>query len=122
MSGPGYFYEPTILTDVDDRVEIVAEEQFGPALLVMGFRDIDEAVERANATQYGLGASVWGADSERAATVAAQLDAGMAWINTHTAVAPHLPFPGIKWSVVGIEGGPWGLESYSEMRLIYQAR
>lgn len=122
MSGPGYFYEPTILTDVDDRVKIVAEEQFGPALPIMGFRDIDEAVERANATQYGLGASVWGADSERAATVAAQLDAGMAWINTHTAVAPHLPFPGIKWSAVGIEGGPWGLESYSEMRLIYQAR
>ena len=67
MEGPGYFFEPTILTDISDGTRIVDEEQFGPALPVIPYRNVDEVVERANATHFGLSGSVWGTDADRAA-------------------------------------------------------
>lgn len=118
---PGYFFAPTILTDLPERCRIVDEEQFGPALPVIGYRTVEEAVERANAGKYGLGSSVWGTDIERATDVAEQLDAGMTWINTHTAVDPAFPFAGHKWSGVGVEGGRWGLDGFTEVKLQYRA-
>ncbi|WP_433323708.1 aldehyde dehydrogenase family protein [Spirillospora sp. CA-294931] len=122
IDGPGYFYEPTILADVADGARIVDEEQFGPALPVIRYRDLDEAVARANGTHFGLSGSVWGADADRASEVAARLDCGTAWVNTHLALAPHQPFGGSKWSGIGVENGPWGLYGFTELQVIHRSK
>jgi len=122
VDGPGYFFEPTILADLSDGTRIVDEEQFGPALPVVKYRDLDEAIARANGTHFGLSGSVWGADADRAADVAARLECGTAWVNTHLALAPHQPFGGFKWSGVGVENGPWGLYGFTEIQVIHRAK
>jgi acyl-CoA reductase-like NAD-dependent aldehyde dehydrogenase len=122
MDGPGYFFEPTILAGLSDGTRIVDEEQFGPALPVVSYRDLGDAVERANATNFGLSGSVWSADSDRAAAVAAQLECGTAWVNTHLALAPHQPFGGFKWSGIGMENGPWGLAEFSEFQVVHRSK
>ncbi len=120
--GGGYFFEPTILTDISDGTRIVDEEQFGPALPVIPYRNVDEVVERANATHFGLSGSVWGTDADRAADVAGQLECGTAWINTHLALGPAQPFGGFKWSGVGVENGPWGLSEFTEIQAVHRSR
>ncbi len=122
MDRPGYFFEPTILTDIHDGIRIVDEEQFGPALPVIPYRNVDEVVERANGTHFGLSGSVWGADTDRAAEVAGRLECGTAWINTHLALGPQQPFGGFKWSGIGVENGPWGLAEFSEIQAVHRAR
>ena len=122
IDGPGYFFAPTILADVEDGTRIVDEEQFGPALPVIAYRDLDDAVERANATHFGLSGSVWGADADRAAAVAERLECGTAWVNTHLALAPHQPFGGAKWSGIGVENGPWGFFGFTEIQVVHRAR
>jgi len=119
---PGYFFEPTILADLSDGTRIVDEEQFGPALPVISYRDVDDVVERANATHFGLSGSVWGADGDRAAEVAGRLECGTAWVNTHLALAPQQPFGGFKWSGVGVENGPWGLAEFSEIQVVHRSK
>jgi acyl-CoA reductase-like NAD-dependent aldehyde dehydrogenase len=114
----GYFFPPTILTDVGDDVAIVAEEQFGPALPLLPYRSLDDALERANATHFGLGASVWSADVQRATQVAQELDAGTIWINQHIALTPKAPFGGSKWSGIGEASGRWGLESFMQKHVV----
>ena len=118
LDRPGYFFAPTILTDAGESSGIVAEEQFGPALPVIAYRDLDDAIERANATTYALGASVWATDHERGEGVARQLEAGSAWVNTHAALAPNLPFGGHKWSGVGVENGTWGYKSFTDLQVV----
>ena len=122
MDRPGYFFEPTILTDVSDGTRIVDEEQFGPALPVIAYRDIDDVVERANATHFGLSGSVWGADGDRAAAVARRLECGTAWVNTHLALSPQQPFGGFKWSGIGVENGPWGLAEFTEVQAVHRSK
>ena len=122
MERPGYFFEPTILTGLSDGTAIVDEEQFGPALPVIAYRDIDDVVERANGTHYGLSGSVWGADEDRAAEVASRLECGTAWINTHLALSPQQPFGGFKWSGIGIENGTWGLSEFTEVQAIHRSK
>ncbi len=122
MDRPGYFFEPTILTGLSDGTRIVDEEQFGPALPVVAYRDVDDVVNRANATHFGLSGSVWGADEERAAEVAAQLESGTVWINTHLALSPQQPFGGFKWSGIGVENGPWGLSEFTEVQSVYRSK
>jgi acyl-CoA reductase-like NAD-dependent aldehyde dehydrogenase len=122
MEGPGNFFAPTVLTDVEDGTRIVDEEQFGPALPVVAYRDLDDAVARANGTHFGLDASVWSADPERAAGVASRLECGTAWINTHLMQGPNQPFGGAKWSGIGVENGPWGLAGFYELQTVYRAR
>ena len=122
IEGPGYFFAPTILADVTDGVRIVDEEQFGPALPVVAYRDLDDAVARANATHFGLSGSVWGGDEERAAEVAGRLECGTAWVNVHMALAPHQPFGGFKWSGIGVENGPWGLAGFTEIQAVHRSR
>lgn len=122
MDRPGYFFEPTILAGLSDGTRIVDEEQFGPALPVIPYRDLDDAVERANATHFGLSGSVWGTDTDRAAEIAARLECGTAWVNTHLALAPQQPFGGFKWSGIGVENGPWGLAEFSEMQVVYRSK
>jgi acyl-CoA reductase-like NAD-dependent aldehyde dehydrogenase len=122
IDGPGYFFQPTILAGITDGTRIVDEEQFGPAVPVIPYRHVDEVIDRANATHFGLSGSVWGRDVERAAAVADQLECGTAWINAHIALAPHQPFGGFKWSGVGVENGPWGLAGFTEIQVRYQSK
>lgn len=117
----GYFYQPTILCEVPDEAAVVAEEQFGPALPVLPYRDIDDAIARANNSKYGLTASVWSADPERAAKVGLRIDGGQVAINSHASgLLPHLPFAGTKWSGIGVENGPWGLDEFTEMKVLHR--
>jgi acyl-CoA reductase-like NAD-dependent aldehyde dehydrogenase len=119
LDRPGYFYAPTILDQVSDGVRIVDEEQFGPVLPVLSYRDEDDAVARANRSNYGLTASIWSGDAERAHALATDIDSGQVTINSHgTGVRPHLPFGGHKWSGLGVENGPWGLYGFTEIQVV----
>jgi len=118
LGSEGYFYEPTIVSEISDGVRLVDEEQFGPALPVMPYKDVDDAVRRANSTTYGLSGSVWGSNADQAAEVAKQLECGSAWVNQHLAIAPNLPFGGAKWSGIGVENGPWGLLGFTEIQVV----
>jgi acyl-CoA reductase-like NAD-dependent aldehyde dehydrogenase len=118
----GYFFEPTIVGGISDGVRLVDEEQFGPALPVIPYKDVDDAVRRANATTYGLSGSVWSSNAERGAEVAGQLECGSAWVNQHLAIAPNLPFGGAKWSGIGVENGTWGLLGFTEIQVVNVAR
>ena len=122
VGGAGYFYQPTILTDLSDGIRIVDEEQFGPAVPLIRYRDVEDAIERANATHFGLSGSVWGADAARAAEVAGRLECGTSWVNTHLAIQPNAPFGGAKWSGIGVENGPWGLLGFTELQTVHVAK
>ncbi|WP_432825560.1 aldehyde dehydrogenase family protein [Dactylosporangium sp. CA-092794] len=122
LDRPGYFYEPTILVGVQDGTRIVDEEQFGPVLPIIPYRDLDDAIERSNATHFGLSGSVWSADADRAAAVAARLECGTAWVNTHLVLQPHQPFGGAKWSGIGVENGPWGLYGFTEIQVLHRSK
>ncbi|MBE1535962.1 aldehyde dehydrogenase family protein [Actinomadura algeriensis] len=122
IDGPGYFFQPTILADVADGARIVDEEQFGPALPVIRYSDLDEALDRANGTHFGLSGSVWSADADRAAEVAGRLECGTAWVNTHLALAPNQPFGGFKWSGLGVENGTWGLQAFTELQVVHRSK
>jgi len=122
MDRPGYFFQPTVLSNVTEGVRIVDEEQFGPALPILTYRDVNEAVDRANATMFGLSGSVWSGDPERGADVASQLECGTAWVNTHLALAPHQPFGGAKSSGLGVENGTWGLYGFTELQVLHRAK
>jgi acyl-CoA reductase-like NAD-dependent aldehyde dehydrogenase len=116
--GDGYFFDPVIVTDVDDDARIVAEEQFGPALPILPFRDIDDALARANAGHFGLSASIWTEDFERGAELASELDCGTAWVNQHLALSPLAPFGGSKWSGIGYENGQWGIDGFTQLQAV----
>ncbi|HKC51923.1 MAG TPA: aldehyde dehydrogenase family protein [Myxococcota bacterium] len=122
LSAKGYFIAPTIVSEISDGTRLVDEEQFGPALPVIPYRKIEDAIERANATHYGLSGSVWSANWEKAAEVAGQLECGSAWVNQHLAIAPNLPFGGAKWSGIGVENGPWGLLGFTEIQVVNVAK
>jgi acyl-CoA reductase-like NAD-dependent aldehyde dehydrogenase len=115
---PGFFLRPTIVTDLDDSARLVAEEQFAPALPILPFRTVEDAVERANATHFGLGASVWSSDVARASAIAEDLDAGTSWVNQHVKLELDVPFGGQKQSGVGREMGIWGLEEFCDLQVI----
>ncbi len=121
-NGPGYFYPLTIVADVTDDMLLVREEQFGPALPIIKYRTVDEAIERANALDVGLGGSVWGNDSEAAAEVAARLECGTAWVNQHGALHPLAPFGGVKHSGIGVEFNADGLKEYTTIQVVNVAR
>jgi acyl-CoA reductase-like NAD-dependent aldehyde dehydrogenase len=120
--GGGYFVEPTLVTGIAEGTRLVDEEQFGPALPILTYRDVEDALERANGTMYGLSGSVWSSDPARAAEVAGRLECGTAWVNQHMAVAPNLPFGGAKWSGIGVENGPWGLLGFTEIQTVNIAK
>lgn len=116
--GRGYFFPPTLVTDIDERSRLVQEEQFGPIVPILEFRDIDDAVRRANDTRYGLSGSVWSRDPARAAEVAARLEVGTAWVNQHRTTSAVVPFGGAKESGIGRQYSAIGLKSYMEPRVI----
>lgn len=117
-AGPGYFMMPAIISGLDDSSRLVSEEQFGPLIPVLGFETPDEAMMRANASPFGLGASVWSANIDKASEFAEQFDAGSVWINHHSALSPNYPSGGFKLSGLGVEYGIHGLEEYTQYQVI----
>ncbi|HTB64902.1 MAG TPA: aldehyde dehydrogenase family protein [Steroidobacteraceae bacterium] len=116
--GPGYFFPPTVVADIDEHSRLVQEEQFGPIVPVLKFSDEEDALRRANDTRFGLSGSVWSADPERAARLAARLEVGTAWINQHRATSATVPFGGAKESGMGRQYAALGLKGYMEPRVI----
>jgi acyl-CoA reductase-like NAD-dependent aldehyde dehydrogenase len=115
---PGYFVQPTIVRDIKEGSRLVDEEQFGPVLPVIKYSDSDDVIRRANATNYGLGASVWSSDLDRAHKVASRIEAGTVWINKHLDMAPHIPFGGAKQSGIGVEFAEEGLAEFTQLQII----
>ncbi|MBT2534646.1 aldehyde dehydrogenase family protein [Arthrobacter sp. ISL-69] len=115
---PGHFYPATLVADIDNNNPLVAEEQFGPALPIIRYSTVDEAVAMANALDVGLGASVWSPDLAAARKVAARIEAGTVWINKHGAVDPRVPFGGAKQSGYGLEFGVEGLKAVGVPQVI----
>lgn len=114
LDRPGYFVAPTIALGLGEGSRLVDGEPFGPVLPIMRFRSVEEGIARANATPYGLGASVWSDDAQRIERVVAELQAGTLWVNDHAAPDPMVPFGGIKQSGVGRESGLLGLKHFME--------
>lgn len=115
----GLFYQPTVLTNVGPEMRLAREEVFGPVLAVMPFRDEEEAIELANATEYGLAAGVWTQSVQRAHRVAHRLAAGTVWINAYRVVAPDVPFGGIGASGWGRENGVEAVREYLQTKSIW---
>jgi len=111
-----------VIRDIVEGNPVVDQEVFGPIRSLMRFDTVDEAVRRANASDYGLGASVWSADTSAAAAIAARLEAGSVWVNQHFAVAPHIPFGGVKQSGLGVEFSVHGLHEYTSLQALVIAK
>jgi acyl-CoA reductase-like NAD-dependent aldehyde dehydrogenase len=120
--GAGYFFSPTIIADLADGARLVDEEQFGPALPIVSYKKVEDAVASANATHFGLSGSVWSNDTARATEVAKELECGTAWVNQHLAILPNTPFGGAKWSGIGVENGTWGLLGFTEIQTVNVAK
>ncbi|MFG6280085.1 aldehyde dehydrogenase family protein [Microbacterium sp. 5K110] len=113
-----HFYRTTVVADIDDDAALVSEEQFGPVIPVLRYTDLDDAIARANATDQGLGASVWSSDVDDALAVAERLQAGTVWINQHGTLNPLVPFGGVKGSGYGMEFGKEGLKAVAAPKVI----
>jgi aldehyde dehydrogenase (NAD+) len=114
----GYFIEPTIFTDVTDEMTIAKEEIFGPVMSVLKFKDLDEAIKRANNTTYGLAAGIFTRDINRAFKAANQVKAGTFWVNTYNSFDTAQPFGGFKQSGIGRELGEYALQMYTEVKTV----
>ena len=115
---PGYFVPFTLIADVSDGTRVVDEEQFGPLLPIIKYSDLDDAIARANGLEVGLGGSVWASNVDRASEVAARLECGTAWVNSHGGIAPNVPFGGVKCSGIGVEFGEEGLQEYTTIQVV----
>jgi acyl-CoA reductase-like NAD-dependent aldehyde dehydrogenase len=115
----GYFYEPTVLTDVHNDMRVVREEIFGPVVAVMPFEDEAEVVGLANDTEFGLAAGVWTSNLSRAHRMAARLEAGTIWVNTYRAMSPMSPRQGFKNSGVGVEHGTETIKEYTRLKSVW---
>lgn len=117
----GFFMEPTILSDVTDDNCVAGEEIFGPVLSVMKVDNMDSVIERANGTDFGLAGSVWTTDIAKAHKTAAQISAGIFWINCHGIPDMAMPFGGYDQSGWGREGGEEGIKNYLESKSVIAA-
>jgi acyl-CoA reductase-like NAD-dependent aldehyde dehydrogenase len=118
----GWFHEPTVVLEPGHDSPMAQEEVFGPALPIWRVRDMDEAIERANDSPFGLGSSVWTADLDRAERAAGELDCGYTWINSPTKVYDELPFGGLKASGYGKEHGSEAFDSYTDTKSVVVKR
>jgi acyl-CoA reductase-like NAD-dependent aldehyde dehydrogenase len=114
----GLFFPVTLLDNPPDDASFVTQEVFGPIRSIFKYKNLDEAIRRANNTSYGLGASVWGSDPVQLRAVASQLEAGTVWINQHSIRNPLVPASAYKESGLGVEFGPESLESFCNLQVI----
>jgi aldehyde dehydrogenase (NAD+) len=114
----GYFVQPTVFADVQDEMTIAQEEIFGPVMSVLPFDSLDEVVERANKTMYGLAAGVWTRDVGKAHAIAGAVRAGTVWVNCYDVFDAGAPFGGFKQSGIGRELGEYGLQQYTEVKTV----
>lgn len=114
----GYFIEPTVFSNVEDEMKIATDEIFGPVMQIMKFNTVDELLERANKTMYGLAASIFTKDLDKAMHFSSGLRAGTVWINCYDVLGAQMPFGGYKMSGIGRELGSYGLEAYTEIKTV----
>ncbi|MBV8318070.1 MAG: aldehyde dehydrogenase family protein, partial [Planctomycetaceae bacterium] len=114
----GFFIQPTIFTEVKDEMAIAREEIFGPVLSILKFSDMDEVIDRANTTEYGLAAAVWTRDVGKAQTIIDRVRAGTVWVNCYDVFDAAAPFGGFKASGIGRELGERGLDAYTEVKTV----
>jgi acyl-CoA reductase-like NAD-dependent aldehyde dehydrogenase len=117
--GDGNFYPITLVADATDDMDLVKEEQFGPALPILRYTDIEDAITRANSADEGLGGSIWSTNSTLARQLALRLQCGTTWINKHGTIRPDTPFGGIKASGFGVEFGEYGLEEFCALHVVH---
>ncbi|XP_076686817.1 aldehyde dehydrogenase 1A1 [Andrena cerasifolii] len=118
LGNVGYFVKPTVFSNVTDDMRIAKEEIFGPVQSILKFETLDEVIERANNTEYGLAAGVLTNDINKALTFAQAVQSGSVWVNCYNAITPQTPFGGFKQSGIGREMGPDGLEEYLETKTV----
>ena len=117
--GEGLFFPPTIIAGLKNGDPLVDEEQFGPALPVIKYSSVDEAIALANDSANGLGGSLWSSDISAAKVVASRMECGSVWINKHGAIQPNAPFGGVKASGFGVEFAEEGLQEYTNIQVVF---
>ncbi len=119
LSDNGYFIAPTLVTDVQEGIALVDQEQFGPALPIIKFSDIEQAIQSANNTEFGLGGSVWSKNIDQAQEIASRLETGTVWINSHSDLSPAAEFGGWKMSGLGYSFGLSGLLLFTHKQAVH---
>jgi acyl-CoA reductase-like NAD-dependent aldehyde dehydrogenase len=121
-AAPGFIYPLTVIADATDEMRVVKEEQFGPVIPIIKYSSVDEAIQRANSLEVGLGGSIWGNDPDDSARYAQRLECGTAWVNQHGTLHPMAPFGGVKCSGMGVEFNVDGLKEYTTVQVVNVAR
>lgn len=116
--GSGYYVKPTVFANVEDNMRIAREEIFGPVQQLIKFKNIEEVINRANDSEYGLAAAVFTKDIDKANYIVGGLRAGTVWVNTYNAFGAQVPFGGYKLSGHGRENGEYGLQAYTEVKSV----
>jgi acyl-CoA reductase-like NAD-dependent aldehyde dehydrogenase len=117
--GEGLFFPPTLIAGLSNGDALVDEEQFGPALPIISYSDVEDALAAANALETGLGGSIWSSDKKAARALASRMECGSVWINKHGAIQPNAPFGGVKQSGLGVEFGEMGLAEYTDIQVVF---
>ena len=118
LESDGFFIAPTVVSDIPDDAKLVAEEQFGPIIPVLPYDSLDDAIARINASEYGLGGTVWTSDPAAGEAVARRIESGTVWVNCHLSLPFDIPFGGVKQSGIGRQQGIEGLEEFTQARIV----